>query len=527
MPSNMHFDPSDSRGFQKSKMQSAKVLAARTNPLWYALAGALALAALAWGAWSWAASPASPYSAGRPLGARSMRAAVVGGVGGPTAGPSAAAQPPPPPPPPAPAAPAAPPAAAAAAAPSAAAAPAPEDARKRLIVLYTADGRINTGVWPSWCGDPPESATLNWGSAGVVVHKACPVPCTVTHDNSLIAQADAVLVEALNWPKFGLSGELPLPARARDNPRGGASPQLPLLGLFGYEPKDYFPAYSLANPALAASFDFAMTYDAATTLPISLVCPWGRPVAHFLAPPPPKAEGRLLAYFSEHGAAPAMGEFLGQLFEAAGARLHAYVHRRNTPLPPEAEGEPYALENRLAFLGTYKFLFITEQVEEADFLSNEWSQALQAGVVPVYLGIPNIAQYALPGGWVDARRFASGGALWEYLSSFEGEGEAAAEAYARFFEWKAGARAAAEEDGEGVLGTGQGVAAGACVAEGVEAVRAWPLPPAPGGGAPPAEAQGPHLAKVAAAAWRCFRQHLDTCVHFSECRMCRWVHERT
>jgi hypothetical protein len=217
---------------------------------------------------------------------------------------------------------------------------------------------------------------------------------------------------------------------------------------------------------------------------------------------------------------------VGELFEAAGARLHAYVHRRNTDLPPEASGEPYALENRLAFYGTYKFLFITEQVEEADFLSNEWSQALQAGVVPVYLGIPNIAEYALPAGWVDARAFATGGELWQYLSSFEGGVEAEA-AYARFFEWKAGAGAAAEEDGEGVLGTGQGVAAGACQAEDVEAVRAWPMPPAPGKGPPAPEAQGASLARVAAAAWRCLRKHLDTCVHFSECRLCRWVHERT
>ena len=44
----------------------------------------------------------------------------------------------------------------------------------------------------------------------------------------------------------------------------------------------------------------------------------------------------MLSSAAEHGAAPAMGEFLGQLFEAAGARLHAFVHRRNRELPAEA-----------------------------------------------------------------------------------------------------------------------------------------------------------------------------------------------
>ena len=414
-------------------------------------------------------------------------------------------------------------------------APAPqaaaEDARKRLVVLYTADGRINTGVWPSWGGDPPTEATLNWGSAGVVVRKECPVQCTVTHDNSLIEQADAVLCEALNWPKFGLSGDLPLPQKGRDNPRGGSAPRLPLLGLFGYEPKDYFPAYSLANPTLAASMDFSMTHSAATTLPISLVCPWGRPVANFLAPPPPKDPLRLLAYFSEHGATRAMDPFLDELFAAAGAGeagIHAYVHRRNAQLPPEAQGDPYNLESRLAFLGTYRFLLITEQVEEEDFLSNEWSQALTAGVVPVYLGIPNIAQYALPAGWVDARAFSSGGALWAYLSTFAaGGGEAADKAYARFFDWKVGARQAAEQDGEGVLGTGKGVAEGACAAEDVEAVRAWPMPVAAGTGETPQAVLGDSLDRVARSAWRCLRKHLDTCVHYAECRLCSWVHART
>ena len=529
MPSNMSMMHEDSRGFQKSKLQSAKVLAARTNPMWYVVVCALTLGALVWGglfAWKQSSRP----------GARGMRALEpsqappLGPTAGPIAGPSAAPAPlvaaaplpvaaaaplpvavaeaaPPPPPPEAP--------------------PAPADTRKRTIVLYTADGRINTGVWPSWGGDPPESATLNWGSAGVVVRKACPVQCTVTHDNSMIAQADAVLCEVLNWPKFGLAGDMPLPPRARDNPRGPAAPRLPLLGLFGYEPKDYFPAYTLANPALAASMDFSMTYDAATTLPISLVCPWGRPVSQFLAPPPQKTPGPLLAYFSEHGNAPQQNAFVDELFAAAGSGIHAYVHRRNTDLPEEAQGNPYALEKRLAWYGTYKFLFITEQVEEADFLSNEWSQALVSGVVPVYLGIPNIAGYALPGGWVDARKFPTGGELWEYLKSFDGEGPEAESAYAHFFDWKVGAQEAAAEDGEGVLGTGEGLAAGACGAGEVEAVGAWPLPPAAGKGEPAASAQGAALAAVAKSAWRCLRKRLDTCVHFSECRMCRWVHERT
>lgn len=548
MPSNMNLSGEDSRGFRKAPMHRATVVA-RNNQVWvYAGVGLVALLSLIFyfrvvftggsSGGMYTGSGLHRFDEKRVGAAPPMPGLVA-------SKPSLVAQPPmqpqkeaPAPPPPA----AAP--AAVAAAPARVA-----DPRKRLVVLHTADGRINTGVWPSWGGDPPTTATLNWGTAGVVVDKACPVQCTFSHDNSAIGDADAVVTEVLNWPKFGLSGDFPVPARTRPNPAAGAPsallggpapPRLPLVGLFGYEPKDYFPQYSLANPTLASQFDFSLTYEASTTLPISLVCPWGRPVSSFLAPPPAKLPGRTLAYFSEHGAPPSARVFLNQLFEAAGATgIHAYVHMKNAELPPEAVGEPYALANRMAFVATYRFLLITEQVEEPDFLSPEWSQALSVGTVPVYMGIPNIASYAPPAGWVDARAFATGGDLWEYLSGFaeqqgggggEGDGAAGAagEGYARFFDWKVAAREAENVDGSGVPGTGDGVVPGACGAEGVEAVAAWPRPTATGPGALPlSPSQHQALSPVAAGAWRCFRKHLDMCVHYSECRVCRLVHEAT
>jgi len=412
------------------------------------------------------------------------------------------------------------------------AAPSYDPTRKRIVVLHSADGRINTGVWPSWGGDPPTTATLNWGTAGVVVEKSCPVQCAFLHDNSAIGDADAVVSELLNWPKFGLSGDFPVPERTRDNPRAGvwsellrgpAPPRLPVLGIFGYEPKDYFPQYGLANSALASQFDFSMTYQASTTLPISLVCPWGRKVSEYLAPPPPKTPGHTLAYFSEHGASPSMRKFVEELFQAAGADgIHAYVHMKNRELPPEAVGEPFALSNRMAFVGTYRFLFITEQVEEPDFLSPEFSQALSMGTVPVYLGIPNIAEYAPPGGWVDARAFATGGELWDYLSSFKEEGADAA--YGEFFAWKAGAAEAEKLDGGGVPGTGDGLKHDACSGNIMEEVKSWPRP------APPGSERfnsGGKFQDLAVTGWRCFKKHLDQCVHYSECRVCRLVHQVT
>lgn len=323
-----------------------------------------------------------------------------------------------------------------------------------------------------------------------------------------------------------------MPPRARANTHASAgSPgvpkQLPARGYFGMEPEKAFPAFGLSD--MASDFDFSLTQGGGTTLPVTLVCPWGRGVADFLAPHPAKGLGRLLAFFSEHGVAPGAPRVaLDELFAAAGSDVHAYTHKRNREMPAEAGGSPFTLDARIAFMGTYRFLLITEAVADEDWLSPEWSQAILAGAVPVYIGgPPNLAAYALPGGYVDGSRFASGAELWKYLSSFDGN--AANEAYNRFFDWKRGAALAFAEDepeGAGALGTGDGVAPSACKPETVAATAAWPLPPVPG--APlPTEADAAALDVLAAEAWRCFRRALDRCVHYAECRICRHVHQIT
>jgi hypothetical protein len=240
--------------------------------------------------------------------------------------------------------------------------PPPVDSRVRTVVLYSADGRINTGVWPSWGGEPPRKATLNWGTAGVKVVKSCPVTCHMLHDNAHLDSADAVVAEVLNWPKFGLSGPFPFPPRDRPNPRAALEPgvpaQLPLRGLFGYEPRTAYPDYSLRNPEVAKEFDFSVAQDGSSTLPITLVCPWGLPLARFTAPPPAKTAGNLVAYYSEHGCSRGYLKLLDEIFLAAGDRLHAYVHRANRHQPKEAVGEPFQLANKLNFIGTYRFLCV-------------------------------------------------------------------------------------------------------------------------------------------------------------------------
>jgi hypothetical protein len=388
--------------------------------------------------------------------------------------------------------------------------------RMRTVVLYTAEDKINTGVWTEYGGAPPQHAELRWGNKGVSVEKTCPVSCRFTDEQSWLDRADAVLVETVNFEKFGVwTGEMPLPQHVRPHALAAVqatlAPDLPLLGLFGYEHTSYAPHLALGGEATGA-FHFSATHSRASTLPVTLVCPWGQPVAHFLAPPPPKTPGHAVAYFSEHGEDPSHSALVEGLLAAAGSEgVHAFAHRANAELPEQLARPEAGLADKLALIGTYRFLLITTPTTEADFLSPELSHALQAGTVPVYFGAENIDEYAPPGGWVDGRGFASGADLWAYLEAFSGESEEATAAYAGFFAWKAGAaRAAAEEAkrlGDSILlGTGQGVDPHACAEEAGS-----------GGGED----------EAAARWWRCFRKHLDHCVYYAECRICKFVTENT
>ena len=413
--------------------------------------------------------------------------------------------------------------------------------RKRLIVLYTEGEKINTGVWPGWGGHNRE-VTLNWAAAGVKVQKMCPLSCEFTHDNSRIQTADAVIIELVNHPKFGVSENVVWPERRRQNPRGASEKELPLRGLFYYEPTNSYPSFTLASDDVASQFDFTATHSQSTTVPVTLVCPWGREVADFLKPPPQKKPGHLVAYFSEHGCAGQFSQLLNEFFDAAGSDtgnaqngLHAFVHKKNCDLPPEASGDPFQLSTRIDFVGTYRFVLITEGTEEADFISPEWSQAFLSGTVPIYLGAPNIEHYAPgPKSYISARDFSNGADLWNYLQTFVAADESSHEhvekLYSKFFEWKVGANAAYTQD-EG----GQRLPIGS----GASTVEHWPQShdevaasvksssTHPWAEDTSSEEETKRFSDLSQWGWRLYREKLDHCVHYAECRICKAIHEMT
>jgi hypothetical protein len=168
----------------------------------------------------------------------------------------------------------------------------------RACRFYGVGGGLwNTGVWPGWgTGD---RAVLNWAARGVVVDKQCPVRCDITTDQSRINEADVVLMELVNHLKFlgaekAATTPVQWPAKRADG--------LPLVGNFYFEPTTSFKDYT-TSPDVLAHVDFTLAPSQKSTIPVSLVCPWGHAAEDFLLPPPPKTAERSIVYFNEHGVA--------------------------------------------------------------------------------------------------------------------------------------------------------------------------------------------------------------------------------
>ena len=66
-------------------------------------------------------------------------------------------------------------------------------------------------------------------------------------------------------------------------------------------------------------------------------------------------------------------------------------------------------------------------------MSPEWSQAFLAGTVPVYLGAPNMEEFAPgPNSFISFEKFGNAQSLAEYLKRLNDNDEE----YMKFFDWK-------------------------------------------------------------------------------------------
>lgn len=182
----------------------------------------------------------------------------------------------------------------------------------------------------------------------------------------------------------------------------------------------------LIDPSFMDKFDLTMTYHAESDLrvtyipedfkdlikrPISEKKP-GNIASAFISSPYDKS-GRL--------------QLLIQLMERI--KVHSYGRILNTHSLLYDNGR----DTKLDLISTYKFTFAFENAAVRDYVTEKFYDPLIVGSVPVYLGAPNIEDYA-PGEncYIDASKWDNPKELADYLLELSENDDM----YNKYFEWR-------------------------------------------------------------------------------------------
>jgi len=187
----------------------------------------------------------------------------------------------------------------------------------------------------------------------------------------------------------------------------------------------------LTDPAFLAEVDLTMTYQQDADVPLTYADAFGDVagmVFQLRAPAPPKPRAVPVASFVS-GAVDRSGRstYLRELVR------HIEVDSYGSFLRNRSLAEDHGRATKVAVIAEYRFAIAFENARGTDYVTEKFFDPLLAGTVPVYLGAPNIEEFA-PGrdAYIDAAAYepAELAALLTRLSNDD-------EAYQQHFAWKA------------------------------------------------------------------------------------------
>ncbi len=183
-----------------------------------------------------------------------------------------------------------------------------------------------------------------------------------------------------------------------------------------------------ANPRIMKHFDFMMTYETRSDVwcPYLPKADWWRDAGARATPA--KSEEAPVALFVS-----ARLNYSGRLDLVEELSKHLridsygrYWHNRNLP------GPDLGKVTKLETIGRYRFCLAVENSIEQDYVTEKIYDCLGAGTVPIYLGAPNVDEFAPPGSYVNAADFRTPAELAAYIRHLC---ETPAE-YESYFRWK-------------------------------------------------------------------------------------------
>jgi glycosyl transferase family 10 (putative fucosyltransferase) len=177
---------------------------------------------------------------------------------------------------------------------------------------------------------------------------------------------------------------------------------------------------------LGPVFDVWMTYQRDS----DVWCPYFGPgmVTALRARPVMKTAARpAAAFISSPFDRSGRRDLLDQLMREMPVDSYGKINR-NRSLPSDA-----TRSGKQQTIARYKFTFAFENAVSRDYVTEKFFDPLLAGSVPVYLGAPNIEEYA-PGRqcFIDASRFDTPRALARHLMHLNADDNA----YAEYLQWK-------------------------------------------------------------------------------------------
>ena len=178
------------------------------------------------------------------------------------------------------------------------------------------------------------------------------------------------------------------------------------------------------EPEILGLFDLTMTYKYDSDVPVPYVYPAYRDLLR--RPPEPKT-GLLNAFISSNFNQSNRLNYLKELMSYLDVHSYGKV-LNNRPLEND-EG----LMTKAGIMAKYKFTIAFENAIDKDYVTEKFYHPLILGSVPIYLGAPNIVDFA-PGNhcYINISDFSSMKELADYLLALDNDDER----YGKYLEWK-------------------------------------------------------------------------------------------
>jgi hypothetical protein len=257
----------------------------------------------------------------------------------------------------------------------------------------------------------PSTSILFYNDAFPAIPRSidgCPGRCRVMSDPALLTEADVVV--------FHIPTLLP-PIRV---------PRYPGQRWVGWSMESDVNYPQLASTEFMRQFDLTMTYRRDSDVWNPYFGPWQ--LDGLLAPPREKTEDAPAVYFASncHDRS-GRQEYVRELMR------HLQVDSYGRCLRNRELALDEGRKTKLEVIASYKFTLAFENSISRDYVTEKFFDPLTVGSVPVYLGAPNVDDFA-PGdrGYVNAADFSGPADLARYLQSLSDD----LDRYDEYLAWK-------------------------------------------------------------------------------------------